>query len=95
MGLRHVVVVVVWVLSLAVAVAWTHAQAPSWTPLTEPVVKAGDDVGFRIEWMHGRTPYGQLVIRHNGQWIDAHIGAPRDRQMIPPPPPPPPPFPPR
>ena len=50
------------VLSLPATNAWTNAQTPRWTPVTEPVVVAGNDVGFRIEWMNGRTPTGTLRI---------------------------------
>lgn len=91
MRIRYLVVALVCAFSLALAVAWTHAQAPSWTAVTEPVIKTGDDLGLRVEWMNGGTPYGHLVVRQNGQWIDARIGAPGDRQVIPAPPSPPPP----
>ncbi len=96
MNVRHVVIGIAWIASLALAAGWTSAQTSTWTPLTEPVIKSGEDVGFRIEWLNGRTPYGRLVIRQNGQWIEARIGAPGDRQVLPAPPPVPvPPAPPR
>ena len=88
---RYLLLACVWVLSLLVATTWTRAQTRRWTPLTEPVVVSGTDIGFRIDWMNGRTPVGEIVVRLNGQWIDARVGAPSDRQLIPPPPPAPPP----
>lgn len=96
MRVQYVVIGVAWITSLALASTWTAAQTSTWTPLTEPVIKSGEDFGFRIEWLNGRTPYGQLVIRQNGQWIQARIGAPGDRQILPSAPPaPPPPAPPQ
>jgi hypothetical protein len=59
------------------------------TPLTEPTVVSGNDVGFRVEWMNGRVPTGKLVIRLNGQWVEARIGEPPHEQVVPPPPTPP------
>jgi hypothetical protein len=95
MRIRYVAVALAWAVSLALA-SWTRAQPPSWTPIAEPVIKAGDELGFRVEWLNGRTPYGQLVIRQNGEWIEARIGAPGDRMVLPPlPPAPPPPVQPR
>jgi hypothetical protein len=91
MRIRYLVVALAWAVSLVLA-SWTRAQPPTWTPVAEPVIKAGDDLGFRVEWLNGRTPYGQLVIRQNGEWIEARIGAPGDRTVLPslPPAPPPP-----
>lgn len=90
MRIQRCVIVLAWVLSVVLAATSARAQTSLWAPITEPVVKAGGDLGFRVEWLNGRTPYGQLVIRQNGQWIEARIGAPGDRQVLPPPPPPPP-----
>jgi hypothetical protein len=73
-------------LSLFAASTISRAQAQPWTPLTEPTVVAGDDVGFRVEWMNNRVPTGTIVIRLNGQWVEARIGEPADRQLVPPPP---------
>jgi len=68
---------------------WARAQS-RWVPVAEPQILTGPDVGFRVEWLHGRTPVGQLVVRMNGTWVDARVGEPGDRQVVPPPPTPPP-----
>lgn len=91
MRVRYLVIGVAWMTSLALAATWTSAQSAMWTPVSEPVIRSGEDFGFRIDWLNGRTPYGHLVIRQNGQWIEARIGAPGDRQVLPVPPPAPPP----
>jgi hypothetical protein len=38
----------------------------------EPRVISGSDLGFRVEGQRGDgTPTGQLVVRINGQWVEA------------------------
>lgn len=37
--------------------------------LTQPVVLAGPDVGFRLVRMNGEIPVGQIVVRINGAWV--------------------------
>ena len=39
--------------------------------LTQPLVLAGPDVGFRVIRMNGQIPVGQLVVRINGVWMTA------------------------
>jgi hypothetical protein len=81
----------VWVLSLVLTGSWASAQGQRWTPLPEPVIVSGDDIGFRVEWMNGRVPSGDLLIRVNGQWVEARIGEPPNSRIVPTPPPAPPP----
>jgi hypothetical protein len=78
-----------WLISLVLTATWVSAQHRQWTPLTEPVIVSGDDVGFRVEWIKDRIPTGEIVIRLNGQWVEAHIGDPPAAQLVPPPPAPP------
>jgi hypothetical protein len=72
-----------WILSLFAASTMAPAQAQPWAPLTEPTILAGDNVGFRVEWMNNRVPTWKIVIRLNGQWVEARIGEPADRQLVP------------
>jgi len=65
--------------------AWTYAQTLPQS--VTPVVLSGDDVGFRVVG-HKKAPrldnfgrsapvdvvVGQLVVRVNGQWVEAEIG---------------------
>ena len=72
MSVRTIVVVaLVWVLSLVTVAAVVSAQAPSLTPLREPKVLSGADLGFRVEGMIGQVPAGTLVVRVDGQWVEA------------------------
>lgn len=80
----------VWSLSLIAVASWARAQSPrQWNPVSEPTVVAGDNLGFRVEWMHGDVPVGTLVIRVKGNWVKAQIGAPPIERVIPLPPQPP------
>jgi hypothetical protein len=56
-----------------VAVASIAAQAPETIPSVAPIVVSGDDVGFRIEGHRGQTPVGKIVVRIDGQWIEAAL----------------------
>ena len=51
--------------------AWAFAQAPQPTP----TVISGNDLGFRIENQRGGVPTGKLVVRINGEWVEAHFAA--------------------
>ena len=61
---------VVWVGSLVAAAAIATAQARMTTPLPEPIVLSGADVGFRVEGKQGGTPVGQFVVRFDGKWVE-------------------------
>ena len=66
----------VWVLVvvlIAGAAAWSYAQSLQVAPVT-PTVVSGADFGFRVEGNRGGTPVGTLVIKMNGQWVEAEIG---------------------
>ncbi len=49
MRVQYLLMGIAWVISVALAATWASAQTSRWTPLTEPVIKAGEDVGFRVE----------------------------------------------
>jgi hypothetical protein len=36
-------------------------------------IKAGGDVGFRIESYDGSTPVGKLVVKIDGQWVEVRL----------------------
>jgi hypothetical protein len=40
-----------------------------YTPLPEPKVISGADLGFRLEGVAGDKPAGTLGIRVNGEWV--------------------------
>jgi hypothetical protein len=33
----------------------------------------GSDVGFRVEGIRGGTPVGTLVVKVNGEWVEADL----------------------
>ena len=71
MSIRNrLILAVVWLISL---VAVGTAQAPFWV-LPEPKVLFGDDVGFRVEGVRGKVPTGVIVIKVNGNWVEAQVG---------------------
>lgn len=71
MSLRHVNVTLV-VLMVVLAGAWTYAQSVAIQPVT-PTVLSGADVGFRVEGNRGGMPVGTLVVKVNGQWVEAEV----------------------
>lgn len=84
--------VLVWVLSLAIAAA-ISAVATAQIRNLQPRVLSGGDVGFRVEGQREemrtdqitgeRAPVsvltGQLVVRVSGQWVEAEIAGGRIR----------------
>ena len=64
---------VIFALIAAVGV-WVSAQVmPS--PVDPPIVVSGADVGFRISGRRGSTPVGTIVVKVNGLWVEAQLGA--------------------
>jgi hypothetical protein len=65
----RIVLVVIWLASLVGVGVW--AQTPS-----QQQVISGSDFGFRVERQeHDGTPIGRLVVRVNGQWVEAGFAA--------------------
>jgi hypothetical protein len=62
------------VVLIAMTATWTYAQVVRVDPVT-PTVVSGEDVGFRIEGNRGGTPVGTLVVRMNGQWVEADLSS--------------------
>ena len=60
---------------LSVATVWTTAQAVPVEKVT-PRVITGADVGFRVEGLRGVNPVGTVVIRLNGEWVQAEVTLP-------------------
>ena len=55
------------------ATAWATSQLVLVDPVT-PSVLTGPDVGFRVEGLRGgSTPVGSMVVRINGQWVEAEV----------------------
>ncbi len=66
---------VLWAVSLFIASSVVRAQAFPIVPLPDPRIVSGSDLGFRVEGMQNGVPVGRLVIRVDGQWIDARFGS--------------------
>jgi hypothetical protein len=65
-----VLVAAAWLGSLAAVGVWAQTLTPA-----EPKVISGGDIGFRVEKMDRGTPTGRLVVRVNGQWVEAGFAA--------------------
>ncbi len=71
---RWFILGLLWVISLLTVGAAASAQVRFWKPVPEPKVMFGNDVGFRVEGFRGEVPAGTIVIRVNGEWVEAEIG---------------------
>ena len=73
MRLKSVAAAMFAILSIVAATAWVTAQVVAVDPVT-PRVMTGADIGFRVEGIRGgNTPVGTLVVRVNGEWVEADI----------------------
>ena len=70
---RHVVLIAVVIAVVSLAATWGYAQAIAIQPVP-PQVLSGPDVGFRIEGQRAGVPVGTLVVRINGEWVEAEFG---------------------
>jgi len=64
------------ILSAPTAWATSQSQLVAVNPVT-PRVVTGEDLGFRVEGLRGgSTPVGTLVVRVNGEWVEAEVTLP-------------------
>ena len=80
MRLKAVAAAVFAVLLIVAATAWVTAQAVVVNKV-QPKVMTGADVGFRVEGLRGDTPVGTLVVKVNGEWVEAEIVTPNPRSL--------------
>jgi hypothetical protein len=75
---RLLVVMCICAITLAAARSWGQVPVPpAVVPVPTPTVMSGNDIGFRVEGLRGRTtPVGRLVIRINGQWVEPELSEP-------------------
>ena len=74
MAIRSMVLVaVLWVVSLFAVGAVVRAQAINKFPV--PRVLSGADFGIRIESQRDGVLIGPLVVRVNGEWVEAQAGS--------------------
>jgi hypothetical protein len=64
-----------WVLSLVAVVTIVNAQVYRMNPLAEPRILSGPDFGIRIEAEQNGKPVGRLVVRIDGEWVEAQLGS--------------------
>lgn len=58
--------------ALCVGVGVGFTQVTAVRPVV-PSVTSGPDVGFRIEGYKGSKPVGRLVVKVDGQWVEAEF----------------------
>jgi len=64
------------ILSAATGWATSQSQLVAVNPVT-PRVLTGEDLGFRVEGLRGgSTPVGTVVLRIEGQWVQAEVKLP-------------------
>lgn len=74
MRLRYFVAGFLVALILSAATAWAASQLVAVDPVTPRVI---EDVGFRVEGLRGgTTPVGTIVVRIEGQWVEAEVKLP-------------------
>ncbi|HEV8395264.1 MAG TPA: hypothetical protein VGQ37_13370 [Vicinamibacterales bacterium] len=50
---------------------WAYAQIARPVVPVKPTVLSGSDVGFRVEGQRGNVAVGTIVIKVNGEWVEA------------------------
>lgn len=62
---------------LAAAALFGQAQGPATPPTQQqsPTIISGADLGFRVEGRNENRPVGTLMVRINGQWVEAELTA--------------------
>ena len=79
---KRAAVVAVWVASLALAAIAAHAQSQFQVPIPQPpTVLSGSDFGFRVTATKGGHAIGTLVVKQNGQWVEADLGGMSVKQL--------------
>jgi hypothetical protein len=71
---RRLVLVIAAVVVVSFAAGVGYAQRLFGVEPVTPMILSGPDVGFRMEGQRGATPVGKLVVRIDGQWVEADFG---------------------
>ena len=51
--------------------AWASAQFYAVQPVNPPITLSGADIGFRVEGRQGSAVTGRLMVRIDGEWVEA------------------------
>jgi hypothetical protein len=77
----RIAVITALVASVVTIGVWASAQisqvprtSSDGLELVAPMLVAGSDLGFRIEGYRDNIPFGKVVIRIDGRWIEAQLG---------------------
>jgi len=77
---KRVILVAVWTVFVSVVSILASAQALRVEPQT-PTVLSGNDIGFSVTGTRGGKPVGQIVVKVNGQWVDAELFDPSVKRL--------------
>lgn len=66
---KRITLAVLWTLSLLLVAILAHGQVVQ-RPVT-PTVYSGSDIGFRVTGRAGDNAVGTLMVRINGEWVEA------------------------
>jgi hypothetical protein len=69
---KYVVAALCAIVLVVMATAWVTAQVVAVKPVP-PKVMTGMDVGFRVEGIRGDTPVGVIVVKVDGEWVEADL----------------------
>jgi hypothetical protein len=73
---KRIALMIVWALSLIIVGAFAHAQTPAQRGTAPaPTIITGGDLGFRVARQQGNRVTGTLIVRINGEWLDAEPAA--------------------
>ena len=75
MSIRKRMAIVIGGGLVAATAAWASAQVTRPQAVPNPIVLSGSDLGFRVEAYEGNTPVGKLVVKVDGQWVEARFSS--------------------
>jgi hypothetical protein len=52
---------------------WVSAQVIMPQPVVPPLTLSGDDIQFRVTARRGEVAVGRLMVRIDGQWVEADV----------------------
>jgi hypothetical protein len=70
---RRVHLVAAILCSLVIVGTWLSAQAIAPKRIDPPVTISGADIAFRVEARRGDTVEGRLLVRMDGEWVEADV----------------------
>jgi hypothetical protein len=77
---KSLIVVAAWTIFVSIVSILASAQVLRVEPQT-PMVLSGNDMGFRVTGARAGKPVGQIVVKVNGQWVEAELYDPSLKRL--------------